>query len=109
MPLSADGIVVFSTTAEPSVGELRFIARLNAATIPTGPTASTIAGTSGAIEGSDVYLVSGQTRSKCKLLRFCHELLKLTARIVYSSRQFIDDQVHGVSNILLSFLQFRDY
>ncbi|KAG9074575.1 hypothetical protein FRC06_010598, partial [Ceratobasidium sp. 370] len=68
------------TTAEPSVGELRFIARLNAANIPDGPTASKIAGTSGAIEGSDVYLVGGQTRSK-----------------FYSSRQFIDDQVHGVT------------
>ncbi|KAG9099673.1 hypothetical protein FS749_000677 [Ceratobasidium sp. UAMH 11750] len=52
------------TTAEPSVGELRFIARLNAATIPNGPTASKIAGASGAIEGSDVYMVGGQTRSK---------------------------------------------
>ncbi|KAG8715200.1 hypothetical protein FRC08_010863 [Ceratobasidium sp. 394] len=68
------------TTAEPSVGELRFIARLNAATIPNGPTASKIAGASGAIEGSDVYMVGGQTRSK-----------------FYSSRQFIDDQVHGVT------------
>ncbi|QRW13534.1 rhamnogalacturonate lyase [Ceratobasidium sp. AG-Ba] len=68
------------TTAEPSVGELRFIARLNAATVPNGPTASKIAGSSSAIEGSDVYMVSGQTRSK-----------------FYSSRQFIDDQVHGVT------------
>ncbi|KAG8702120.1 hypothetical protein FRC09_004931, partial [Ceratobasidium sp. 395] len=68
------------TTAEPSVGELRFIARLNAATVPNGPTASKTAGSSGAIEGSDVYLVGGQTRSK-----------------FYSSRQFIDDQVHGVT------------
>ncbi|KAF8607116.1 polysaccharide lyase family 4 protein [Ceratobasidium sp. AG-I] len=68
------------TTAEPSVGELRFIARLNAATLPNGPTASSIAGSSSAIEGSDVYLVGAQTRSK-----------------FYSSRQFIDDQVHGVT------------
>ncbi|KAK0438319.1 Rhamnogalacturonase B, N-terminal-domain-containing protein [Desarmillaria tabescens] len=55
------------TTAEPSVGELRFIARLNI-----------VGGT--AIEGSDVYLVGSETRSK-----------------FYSSRQFIDDQIHGVS------------
>ncbi|KAG9121138.1 hypothetical protein FRC07_003031 [Ceratobasidium sp. 392] len=47
------------TTAEPSVGELRFIARLNAATVPNGPTASNIGGASGAIEGSDVYQVTG--------------------------------------------------
>ncbi|KAG8688067.1 hypothetical protein FRC11_006114 [Ceratobasidium sp. 423] len=68
------------TTAEPSVGELRFIARLNAANLPNGPTASSVAGSSATVEGSDVFLVSGQTRSK-----------------FYSSRQFIDDQVHGVT------------
>jgi hypothetical protein len=56
-----------SITAEPSVGELRFIARLNRATIPNGYTAANIVGSSGAIEGSDVFTVSGQTRSKCKL------------------------------------------
>jgi rhamnogalacturonan endolyase len=66
------------TTAEPSVGELRFIARLKRSTITTGVAASTIGGS--AIEGSDVYSVNGQTRSK-----------------FYSSRQFIDDSVHGVS------------
>ncbi|RPD69393.1 polysaccharide lyase family 4 protein [Lentinus tigrinus ALCF2SS1-7] len=68
------------TTAEPSVGELRFIARLSRATLPTGPTAATIYGNSGAIEGSDVFMVNGQTRSK-----------------FYSSKRFIDDQVHGVT------------
>ncbi|CAE6332279.1 unnamed protein product [Rhizoctonia solani] len=67
-------------TAEPSVGELRFIARLNRATIPNGYPAANIVGSSGAIEGSDVFTVSGQTRSK-----------------FYSSRQFIDDKVHGVT------------
>ncbi|KAF8750375.1 Polysaccharide lyase family 4 protein [Rhizoctonia solani] len=51
-------------TAEPSVGELRFIARLNRASIPNGYGAANIAGSSGAIEGSDVFTVSGQTRSK---------------------------------------------
>ncbi|KAJ8456997.1 hypothetical protein ONZ45_g18495 [Pleurotus djamor] len=66
-------------TAEPSVGELRFIARLNRATLPNGYPQSYIQGGS-AIEGSDVFLVNGQTRSK-----------------YYSSRQFIDDQIHGVS------------
>jgi len=64
-----------STTAEPSVGELRYIARLKHSVLPNGYTAATTAGTSGAIEGSDVYLVSGQSRSK-----------------FYSSRQYIDDQ-----------------
>jgi rhamnogalacturonan endolyase len=67
------------TTAEPSVGELRFIARLNRATLPSGYGAADIKGGT-AIEGSDVYTVNGQTRSK-----------------FYSSRQFIDDQVHGVT------------
>ncbi|CAE6486624.1 unnamed protein product [Rhizoctonia solani] len=68
------------TTAEPSVGELRFIARLNAATLPDGPIASRITGNSGSIEDDDVFLVSGQSRFQ-----------------VSSSRQFIDDQVHGVT------------
>lgn len=67
------------TTAEPSVGELRFIARLKASSIPNGPTQSNIKGGT-AIEGSDVYTVNGQTRSK-----------------FYSSVPFIRDQVHGVS------------
>lgn len=69
------------TTAEPSIGELRFIARLNAAALPLEypfGTASTIAGGT-AIEATDVYLVSGQTRSK-----------------FYSSQRFIDDKVHCV-------------
>ncbi|KAB5589444.1 hypothetical protein CTheo_7112 [Ceratobasidium theobromae] len=71
-------------TAEPSVGELRFIARLNAGTCGNGPVASKVAGASSTVEGKDVFVVSSQTRSK-----------------FYSSRQFIDDQVHGVvgSNI----------
>lgn len=70
----------FSTTAEPSVGELRFIARLRKAALPYGNPSSEIAGGT-AIEGSDVFRVSnGQTR--CKF---------------YSSRQFIDDQIHGVT------------
>ncbi len=68
-----------STTAEPSVGELRFIARLSQKTIPNGYDVSDIVGGT-AIEGSDVYLVGSETRSK-----------------FYSSRQFIDDQIHGVS------------
>uniref|UniRef100_A0A0W0G986 rhamnogalacturonan endolyase n=1 Tax=Moniliophthora roreri TaxID=221103 RepID=A0A0W0G986_MONRR len=67
-------------SAEPSVGELRFIARLSNSAVPNGYPQSSTRGTSGAIEGSDVFMVNGQTRSK-----------------FYSSRQFIDDQVHGVT------------
>lgn len=68
-----------STTAEPSIGELRFIARINKSNLPNGYAVSEMEhGT--AIEGSDVFNVNGQTHSK-----------------FYSSRQFIDDQVHGVS------------
>ena len=48
-------------------------------TVPSGYAASEIVGGS-AIEGSDVFLVNGQTRSK-----------------FYSSKQFIDDQIHGVT------------
>ncbi|KEP47210.1 putative rhamnogalacturonate lyase A [Rhizoctonia solani 123E] len=72
------------TTAEPEIGELRFIARLNADLL-AGPTAEFIAllhvhtgGT--AIEDKDVFTVSGQTRSK-----------------LYSSVRFIEDKVHGVT------------
>jgi rhamnogalacturonan endolyase len=71
--------VLPSTTAEPSVGELRFIARLKHSALSAGyPQSYTIGAT--AIEGSDVFTVNGITTSK-----------------FYSSRQFIDDQVHGVS------------
>jgi hypothetical protein len=62
-----------STTAEPSVGELRFIARLSRTTLPNGPIQSTIYdGT--AIEASDVYLVDGETRSKCTLRELFHSI-----------------------------------
>lgn len=72
-------VLRFSTTAEPSVGELRYIARLKKSSVPSGYAVSdTVGGT--AIEGSDVFLVGSQTRSK-----------------FYSSKQFIDDQVHGVT------------
>ncbi|KAL1743014.1 polysaccharide lyase family 4 protein [Schizophyllum fasciatum] len=67
------------TSSEPSVGELRFIARLKKSSLPNGYAVSEMAGGK-AIEGSDVFLVNGQTRSK-----------------FYSSRQHIDDQVHGVT------------
>jgi rhamnogalacturonan endolyase len=50
-------------SAEPTVGELRFIARLSKSALPNGiPMAEMNGGT--AIEGTDVYLVNGQTRSK---------------------------------------------
>ncbi|KAF9468615.1 polysaccharide lyase family 4 protein [Collybia nuda] len=66
-------------SAEPSVGELRFIARLSKSALPNGhPNAEINGGT--AIEGSDVFLVNGQTRSK-----------------FFSSVPFIRDQVHGVT------------
>ncbi|CUA67917.1 rhamnogalacturonase B [Rhizoctonia solani] len=83
-------------TAEPSIGELRFIARLQSSVFVTSPASSNPRSasnllvpnrwlidrhTSGsAIEGSDVFLVSGQTRSN-----------------FYSSVRFIEDQVHGIS------------
>ncbi|CAL1712560.1 unnamed protein product [Somion occarium] len=66
-------------SAEPSVGELRFIARLSKSALPNGPTQSDISG-GNSIEGSDVFMVNGQTRSK-----------------FYSSVRFIQDQVHGVT------------
>lgn len=67
------------TTAEPSIGELRFIARLNKSALPNDDVnqASDVGGSSSTVEGSDVFVVDGQTRSK-----------------FYSSQRFIDDQVH---------------
>lgn len=65
------------TTAEPDIGELRYIARLNPTTLPSEypfGSASTTAGSSSTVEGSDVFVVNGQTRSK-----------------FYSSERFIDD------------------
>ncbi|KAF7532452.1 hypothetical protein G7054_g7962 [Neopestalotiopsis clavispora] len=68
------------TNSEPTVGELRFIFRLTGLTetYPTysyGDVSDTAGGT--AIEGSDVYTVSGETRSK-----------------FYSSERFIDNSVY---------------
>lgn len=68
------------TVSEPTVGELRYIFRLTGLTetYPTysyGDVSDTAGGT--AIEGSDVYTVSGQTRSK-----------------FYSSERFIDNSVY---------------
>lgn len=70
------------TTAEPSIGELRFIARLQPSKLPLEQpfgVVSTTSGSTSAVEGSDVYIVNGQTRSK-----------------FYSSQRFIDDDVHCV-------------
>lgn len=66
-------------TAEPSIGELRFIARLNKSVLNTSayPQSYTDQG-SITVEGSDVFEdSSGQTYSK-----------------FYSSKRFIDDNVH---------------
>lgn len=70
------------TSAEPSIGELRYIARLDSSILPSsypfGDVSKTV-GSSETIEGSDVFLVDGETRSK-----------------FYSSERFIDDHVHCV-------------
>ncbi|CAE7162621.1 unnamed protein product [Rhizoctonia solani] len=66
------------TTAQPAIGELRFIARLDKSVLFRGNTPSEVADGS-VIESSDIFNVSGQTRSK-----------------FYSSVPFINNQVHGV-------------
>ncbi|KAF9021055.1 Rhamnogalacturonase B, partial [Hymenopellis radicata] len=78
---SGENTIYIGTHAstEPEVGELRFIARLNKDALPNGVTASEVDG-GAVVEGSDVFLVDGQTRSK-----------------FYSSVRFIEDQVHGVT------------
>ncbi|KAH7333110.1 Rhamnogalacturonase B, N-terminal-domain-containing protein [Rhexocercosporidium sp. MPI-PUGE-AT-0058] len=65
------------TVSEPSIGELRFIYRLT--NLPGAYKEGEVSDISGgtAIEASDVYLVSGKTRSK-----------------FYSSERFIDDDVY---------------
>ena len=65
------------TTAQPEIGELRFIARLDSKSLPLeypfGDVSKTV-GSSKTVEGSDVFVVDGETRSK-----------------FYSSERFIDD------------------
>ncbi|KAG8931464.1 hypothetical protein FRC02_002693 [Tulasnella sp. 418] len=82
---SGDSTIYMGTyiTAQPSIGELRYIARLNKSLLNVGdPEAYTDLGTAGAVEGSDVFKdASGKTYSK-----------------FYSSVRFIDDQVHTVTN-----------
>ncbi|KAI0198277.1 polysaccharide lyase family 4 protein [Astrocystis sublimbata] len=66
-----------STNAEPSIGELRYIFRLTGleAAYPFGDVSATAGGE--AVEGSDVFNVGGETRSK-----------------FYSSERFIDEKVY---------------
>lgn len=53
------------TTAEPAVGELRYIARLDRNRLPNGNPFADISSTTRTVEGSDVFaLDNGQTRSK---------------------------------------------
>lgn len=66
-------------TTEPDIGELRYIARLKRSVLNKGDLAADVKGGS-VIEGKDVFLINGQTRSK-----------------FYSSKRFIDDAVHCIS------------
>lgn len=80
----ADSNIYMATyiTAEPSIGELRFIARLLPDKLPSEypyGEVSTTSGSSSTVEGSDVFVVNGQTRSK-----------------FYSSTRFIDEDSHCV-------------
>jgi rhamnogalacturonan endolyase len=70
------------TSAEPSIGELRWIGRFNRGVLPSDDVAgaSDTASSTSTVEGSDVFVVGGQTRSK-----------------FYSSQRFIDDKVHCLS------------
>ncbi|BCR87210.1 putative rhamnogalacturonase B [Aspergillus chevalieri] len=81
---NGDSVIHMATyiTEEPSIGELRWIARLDPDLLPNEEPFGGVSTTGGgeAIEGSDVFLVNGETRSK-----------------FYSSERFIDDQRHCVS------------
>lgn len=79
-----ESIVYMATyiTAQPSIGELRFIARLLPDKLPSEYPYGEVSNTNGAsstVEGSDVFVVNGQTRSK-----------------FYSSTRFIDEDSHCV-------------
>ncbi|OAL56859.1 Rhamnogalacturonase B [Pyrenochaeta sp. DS3sAY3a] len=81
---SGDSNIYMAThiTAEPDIGELRYIARLKSSALPLEypfGVVSTTVGSSSTVEGSDVFVVNGQTRSK-----------------FYSSERFIDDVRHCV-------------
>ena len=68
-------------TAEPSVGELRYIFRLARGRVPNGNPYADVAGNVGAVEGSDVFrMPNGETRSK-----------------FYNNPPAIDNLVHGVT------------
>ncbi|KAL3474241.1 Rhamnogalacturonase B, N-terminal-domain-containing protein [Aspergillus californicus] len=82
---NGDSIIHMATyiTAEPSIGEMRFIARLNSEILPNEEPfgdVSTTADSTSTVEGSDVFVVDGETRSK-----------------FYSSERFIDDHRHCVA------------
>ena len=67
MAKSGDPTVYMATyfTSEPSLGNVRFIARTFFSLLPNGPTPSNLNGNTGAIESSDIFgLANGQTRSK---------------------------------------------
>lgn len=72
-----------NTASQPAVGETRYIVRVDSSLLPVefpfGEVSTTVDGE--AIEGSDVYLVDGQTRSK-----------------FYSSERFIDEDAYGFTN-----------
>lgn len=96
-----------STTEEPSIGLLRFIARLSKRVLPNGPTSSEVEGGS-AIEGSDVFLVNGQTRSKCQSLFDHSKFLVLIPpqSIPVNSSSMIKCTVRG-GRALVWFCNFR--
>ncbi|KAF4490247.1 rhamnogalacturonate lyase A [Fusarium agapanthi] len=66
------------TKSQPAIGELRYITRLDRSQLPNEIPFGDASNTSGgsAVEGSDVFNVNGQTRSK-----------------FYSSQRFIDNDV----------------
>lgn len=65
-----------------AVGEHRWIGRFIRNVLPNDDVdgASDVKGSTSTVEGSDVFVVNGQTRSK-----------------FYSSRRFVDDKVHCLS------------
>ena len=69
-------------SAQPAIGELRWIGRFKRTVLPNDDVggASKTYGATSTVEGSDVFIVDGNSRSK-----------------FYSSQRFIDDKVHCFS------------
>jgi rhamnogalacturonan endolyase len=76
-----DNTIYLATNIGTSIGEGRFISRVNSALLPTSPVAAKTAGATTAVEGSDVFAFANGT----------------TASKFYSSQRLVAQQPYGAS------------